>query len=74
MQVLSDSGTHMSMTITTRWTDKYNLPLAVVGDIWQINDDGGYKAVVVSVEVQIKVENDVPTVWQVVGLDRYMSN
>lgn len=74
VQVLSDSGTHMSMSITTRLTDKYGLPLAVVGDIWQINDDGGYKAVVVSVEVQVKVENGVPTVWQVVGLDRYMGN
>lgn len=74
VQVLSDSGTHISMTITTRWADKYGLPLAVVGDIWQVSDDGGYKAVVVSVEVQVKLENEVPTVWQVVGLDRYMGN
>ncbi|UYZ77207.1 hypothetical protein LP115_07780 [Moraxella bovis] len=74
VQILSESGTHMDMTVTTRWADKYGLPLAVVGDVWQINDDGGYKAVVVSVEVQVKVENGVPTIWQVVGLDRYMGN
>ena len=73
VQILSESGTHMDMTITTRWADKYGLPLAKLGDIWQINDDGGgYKAVVVSVDVQVKVEDGVPSVWQVVGLDRYM--
>jgi hypothetical protein len=72
MQILSESGTHMDMTVTTRWADKYGLPLATLGDIWQINDDGGYKAVVVSVDVQVKVEDGVPSVWQVVGLDRYM--
>ena len=62
----------MDMTVTTRWADKYGLPLATLGDIWQINDEGGYKAVVVSVDVQVKVEDGVPSVWQVVGLDRYM--
>ncbi|STZ03089.1 Uncharacterised protein [Moraxella equi] len=72
VQILSESGTHMDMTITTRWADKYGLPLATLGDIWQINDEGGYKAVVVSVDVQVKVEDGVPSVWQVVGLDRYM--
>lgn len=74
VQILSESGTHMDMTVTTRWADKYGLPLATLGDIWQINDEGGYKAVVVSVDVQVKVENGVPSVWQVVGLDRYMGN
>lgn len=72
VQILSESGTHMDMTVTTRWADKYGLPLATLGDIWQINDEGGYKAVVVSVDVQVKVEDGVPSVWQVVGLDRYM--
>ncbi|STZ63943.1 Uncharacterised protein [Moraxella lacunata] len=74
VQILSESGTHMDVTVTTRWADKYGLPLATLGDIWQINDDGGYKAVVVSIEVQVKMENEVPTIWQVVGLDRYMGH
>ncbi|STZ07228.1 Uncharacterised protein [Moraxella caprae] len=74
VQILSDSGTHMDMTVTTRWSDKYGLPLATLGDIWQINDEGGYKAVVVSVDVQVKVEDGVPSVWQVVGLDRYIGH
>ena len=73
-QVLSDSGTHMDVSITTRWADKYALPLATLGDIWQIQDDGGYLGVVVAVALQVRVENDVPTVWQTVGIDRYLDS
>lgn len=72
-QVLSDSGNHMNVTITTRWAPKYQLDLAVLGDIWQINDtEGPWRGIVVSVAVDVKLENDVPTIWQTVGLDRYL--
>lgn len=76
--ILSDSGIHETVSITTRWADKYNLGLANLGDIWQINDkladgtDDAWRAVVVSVSVDVKVDDGVPGVWQVVGLDRYL--
>ncbi len=75
---LSDSGTHMSATIVMRWADKYGLSLANLGDIWQINDkyddgtDNTWVAVVVSVALDVRVSDGVPTVWQTVGLDRYL--
>lgn len=71
--ILSDSGTHIEYTITLRWADKYNLNLAKLGDIWQVNDsDGAWKGVVTGVAVDVRLENDVPTVWQTVNLDRYL--
>lgn len=72
-QILSDSGTHGDYSLVMRWAEKYNIKLAELGQIWQINDpEGAFKGVVTSVAVDVKLENDVPTVWQTVGIDRYM--
>lgn len=71
--ILSDSGTHQTASLTMRWADKYNLPLAELGEIWQINDvDGSWRGIVKAVAVDVKVDNGVPSVWQVVELDRYL--
>lgn len=75
--ILSDSGTHQTASITMRWADKYNLPLATLGEIWQVNDkvgnaDDAWRGIVQSVSVDVRVDNGVPNVWQVVGLDRYL--
>lgn len=75
--ILSDSGIHGEYTVTLRWADKYNLPLAELGQIWQINDsissgDGAWRGVVTAVSVNVRLENDVPTVWQTVSIDRYL--
>lgn len=73
IKTLSDSGIHMEYTITLRWADKYNLNLAKLGDIWQVNDsDGAWKGIVTGVAIDVKLENDVPTVWQTVAIDRYL--
>lgn len=73
IKTLSDSGIHMEYSITLRWADKYNLNLAKLGDIWQVNDiDGAWKGIVTGVAVDVKLENDVPTVWQTVAIDRYL--
>ncbi len=70
---LSDSGIHMEYSITLRWANKYNLALAQLGDIWQVNDsDGAWKGIVTGVSVDVRLENDVPTVWQTVNIDRYL--
>lgn len=75
--ILSDSGTHQTASLTMRWADKYNLPLATLGEIWQVNDkmgnaDDAWRGIVQSVSIDVRVDNGVPTVWQVVGLDRYL--
>lgn len=71
--ILSDSGTHRDYTLTMRWTDKYNVPLALLGHVWQINDPEGYwRGVVTGVSVNVSREGDVPTIWQTVNIDRYM--
>lgn len=60
-----------------RWADKYNLPLATTGEIWQINDkvgnaDDTWRGVVQSVSIDVRIDNGVPSIWQVVGLDRHL--
>lgn len=75
--ILSDSGTHQTANLTIRWADKYNLPLATMGEIWQVNDkvgdtDDTWRGIVQSVSIDVHIVDGVPVVWQVVGLDRYL--
>lgn len=71
--ILSDSGTHVEYTLSLRWADKYNLPLAELGQIWQFNDpEGAWRGVITGVSVDIKQDNDAPTVWQSISVDRYL--
>lgn len=75
--ILSDSGTHQMATLTMPWVD--GVPLAKLGQIWQVNDkvghaDDAWRAVVKSVAIDVKVDDGVPSVWQTVGLDRYLDN
>lgn len=75
--ILSDSGTHQMATLTMPWVD--GVPLAELGQIWQVNDkvgntDDAWRAVVKSVAIDVKVDDGVPSVWQTVGLDRYLDN
>lgn len=75
--ILSDSGTHQMATLTMPWVE--GVPLAELGQIWQVNDkvgnaDDAWRAVVKSVAIDVKVDDGVPSVWQTVGLDRYLDN
>lgn len=71
--ILSDSGIHGDYTLRMRWADKYNVQLAELGDIWQINDpEGAWRGVTTGVSVTIDQSNDAPTVWQTVTIDRYL--
>lgn len=71
--ILSDSGTHGDYTLKMLWSDKYNIPLAKLGQIWQINDaEGAWRGVITGVSVDIDKDNDAPTVWQTVTIDRYL--
>ena len=77
VQLLSDSGNHVHYTVKMLVSDKHNLPLAKLGQIWQINDDtdggdGAFNALITSVELSVSRDNDAVVVWQTVGIDRYV--
>ena len=77
VQLLSDSGNHVHYTVKMLVSDKHNLPLAKLGQIWQINDDtdggdGAFNALITSVGLSVSRDNDAVVVWQTVGLDRYV--
>ena len=71
--ILSDSGIHGDYTLKMRWADKYNVQLAELGDVWQINDpEGAWRGITTGVSVSVDQSNDAPTVWQTVTIDRYL--
>lgn len=71
--LLSESGNHKAETLKMPWSDKYRIPLAALGAIWQVNESGGaWRGVVQGVSIEIGLEGDAPTLWQTVTLDRYM--
>lgn len=77
VQLLSDSGNHVHYTVKMLVSDKHNLPLAKLGQIWQINDDtdggdGAFNALITSVALSVSRDNDAVVVWQTVGMDRYV--
>ena len=77
VQLLSDSGNHVHYTVKMLVSDKHNLPIAKLGQIWQINDDtdggdGAFNALITSVGLSVSRDNDAVVVWQTVGIDRYV--
>lgn len=71
--ILSDSGKHAEYSIVMRHSAKHNIPLAKRGQIWQINDtEGSWLGVIRGVNLSTKKQNDAPTVWQSVSIDRYL--
>lgn len=71
--ILSDSGIHGDYTLKMRWADKYNIQLAQLGQIWQINDpEGAWRGVVTGVSVDTGLDDGALTASQTVTVDRYM--
>ncbi|MDO4896138.1 MAG: hypothetical protein Q3971_02140 [Moraxella sp.] len=73
--ILSDSGTHQMASLNMAWVN--NLPLAQLGQIWQVNDKAGnaddaWRGIVHSVAIDVWADDGVVSVWQTVGLDRYL--
>jgi len=69
---LSETGVHKRETVSLPVSDKYAIPMANLGEIWQINEPlGNWQGVVVGVSVEVKIENDAPVVTQNVTIDRY---
>lgn len=71
--VLSDSGIHVDYTLKMLWTEAYNIPLAQLGQIWQVNDtEGAWRGVVKAVSVDVTLANNAPVVTQTVTIDCYL--
>lgn len=71
-EILSNSGTHADYSIKMRWAEKYNIPLGKLSEIWKVNDEGGWNGIVNSVSLDVGWDDDAPSVWQTVGIDRYL--
>lgn len=72
---LSATGTHKTETVSLPVSDKYAVPLAQLGQIWQINEPAGaFKGVVTGVTLEVSIENDAPVVSQSVVIDRYLDD
>ena len=72
---LSATGVHKRETVSLPVSDKYAIPMANLGEIWQISEpSGNWQGVVVGVSVDIKIENDAPVVTQNVSIDRYLDD
>ena len=72
-QVLSDSGTHSIQTLDLIFDD--SIPLAQLGQIWQINDtDGAWRGVITGVELDCPVAGETPKPEQTITIDRYIDN
>lgn len=70
---LSETGRHKTESVQLPFSpDKYDIPLAGIGEIWHINEGDGWQGIVNSVSVAVTTENDAPTVWQTVEIDRYL--
>ena len=72
-QVLSDSGTHSIQSLDLIFDD--SIPLASLGQIWQINDtDGAWRGIITGVALDCPVVGEVPNPAQTITIDRYMDN
>ena len=71
---LSDTGIHKIETVKLPWSTDYSIPRAVVGDIWQFNEQSGYwRGVITGVAISVDVEAEgAIVVWQSLTVDRYL--
>ena len=75
LAALSESGTHKIEVVTLPVADKYALPLAQKGQIWQIAEPtGSWQGVVTGITLDVKISGDAPEVWQTVTIDRYLDD
>lgn len=72
---LSATGIHKKETVTLPVSDKYAIPLAELGQIWQIQEPSGmWQGVVVGVTLDVSVTDDAPVVTQTLSIDRYLDD
>ncbi|WP_165006250.1 hypothetical protein [Neisseria yangbaofengii] len=72
---LSATGIHKKETVTLPVSDKYAIPLAALGQIWQIQEPSGmWQGVVTGVTLDVSITDDAPVVTQALSIDRYLDN
>ena len=75
LAALSETGTHKIETVTLPWAEKYQLPLAQLGQVWAFAEAGQtWQGVIKGVTVEVALDNDAPVVTQSVVIDRYLGD
>lgn len=70
---LSQTGKHKTETVKLPWMQKYNIRLAELGELWQIKEIGDtWQGRITGINISVALENDAPTVWQTLTIDRYL--
>ena len=75
IHALCESGDHKMQTVTLPLADKYQLPLAELGQIWSFDEAGQrWQGVVKGVEISVALENEAPVVKQTLSVDCYQGD
>ena len=73
MAALSDTGIHKTETVLMPVSEKYGIPLAQLGQVWQIQEpEGHWQGVITGITLTIETENGAPKITQSAVIDRYM--
>ena len=73
MAALSDTGIHKTETVQMPVSEKYGIPLAQLGQIWQIQEpEGHWQGVITGITLTVESENGAPKITQSAVIDRYM--
>ena len=71
--LLSDSGKHKQETLKMPWHEAKNIPLAKLGEVWQVQEMGDtWQGIVQGISIEVSLDNVAPTIWQNIVLDRYL--
>ena len=72
---LNEAGTHKTESVTLPVSAKYAVERAELGEIWEIQEPtGNWQGAVTGITLAVEIENDAPTVWQTVTIDRYIGD
>lgn len=72
---LNEAGTHKTESVTLPVSAKYAVERAELGEIWEIQEPtGNWQGAVTGITLAVEIENDAPTVWQMVTIDRYIGD
>lgn len=73
MAALSDTGIHKTETVQMPVSEKYGIPLAQLGQVWQIQEpEGHWQGVITGITLTVETENGAPKITQSAVIDRYM--
>ena len=66
-------GIHKTETVLMPVSEKYGIPLAQLGQVWQIQEpEGHWQGVITGITLTVESENGAPKITQSAVIDRYM--